>query len=109
MKIANQINLFLAAIFLVAVFLGGSIFAYQSNLSSCTSDWQCSSGNCSNGVCCDSGACGWGDGTINVRECVAAGQIRENATASAICRSGVWKINLRGWGCSTTAEGDGKG
>jgi len=108
MKI-KRINLYLAAIFLAAAFLGGSIFAYQSNLSSCTSDWQCSSGNCSNGVCCDSGACGWGDGTINVRECVAAGQIRENATASAICRSGVWKINLRGWGCSTTAEGDGKG
>ncbi|MFA5068477.1 MAG: hypothetical protein WC466_10665, partial [Candidatus Izemoplasmatales bacterium] len=53
--------------------------------------------------------CGWGDGTINIRECVAAGQIRENATASAICRDGVWKTNLRGWGCSTTADGDGKG
>ena len=104
MKI-KQINLYLAAIFLATVFLGNNIFAYQSNLSACSGNWQCSSGNCSNGVCCNSGTCGWGDGAVNVRECVAAGQIRENDVASAVCRDGVWKINLRGWGCSITIGG----
>ena len=76
------------------------------SLQGCASGEACPSGTaCNNTVCCPSGYCGWGDNVYFVRECVASGQIRENSWASLICRSGIWKVRLNGWGCNNSAWG----
>ena len=80
--------------------------AAAANLAPCTQNSDCDSGHCSHasagdqGVCCSAGACGWGDGSINLRECVASGQTRESDQMSLVCRNGVWKTRLNGWGCN---------
>ncbi len=79
--------------------------AAATNLAPCAQNSDCDSGHCSHasagdqGVCCSTGACGWGDGNINLRECVASGQTRESDQMSLVCRNGVWKTRLNGWGC----------
>ena len=95
---------------LSSVFFFGGIGAVSAttNLSACTQNSDCDSGHCSNdagaaqGICCPSGTCGWGDGSISSRECVSAGQIRENDQMSLVCRNGDWKTRLNGWGCNNS-------
>ncbi len=98
------------AISLAALLFGTNVVsvnasATKANLEICASAGECISGNCNSLICCPSGTCGWGDGVNFVRECVASGQIRENSWASLICRSGIWKVRLNGWGCNNSAWG----
>ncbi|MFA6376547.1 MAG: BNR-4 repeat-containing protein [Candidatus Paceibacterota bacterium] len=63
----------------------------------CTDDSQCSSDHCHNLVCCGADKCGWG-----ATECVASGGIKSStAHSKAICRSGIWKVQLGGNGCNS--------
>lgn len=71
---------------------------------SCAADADCASGKtCKNNICCLSTECGWGDGTNFTRKCVAGGEIRTNSWAKIVCRDGVWKTVLNGWGCGLFA------
>ncbi|HNR81414.1 MAG TPA: hypothetical protein PKK37_03185, partial [Candidatus Pacearchaeota archaeon] len=67
----------------------------------CANGEACPSGTvCSNTVCCPAGTCGWGEGQWFTRHCAKNGDYRENRWARLVCRNGVWKTELNGWGCN---------
>jgi len=69
------------------------------NTAVCSGDSQCVSGHCQNTICCDADQCGWG---TPAPECVASGGLRSSSAHSkVICRSGAWKVQLGGTGCSS--------
>jgi hypothetical protein len=70
----------------------------------CKTDSNCQSGVCSYGTCCAAGQCGWGDdGAGGPRMCIDSDSQKENQWLKGVCRKGVWKTALGGYGCNSFA------
>jgi len=83
--------------------IGGACFAsLLPNASECKSNLECASQNCSYGNCCDNGQCGWGDsGLGGPRMCIASGGGNSNQWLTGVCRNGIWKAVINGFGCDS--------